>query len=195
MCSPLTGVIESAPNWRGEYLKQETAVSAPALSAAAYSPVKIADLNRVICIRLKLRYALAVESRFTLHSASGTRLKDGSVQIDRVAGFCHLRNALQNYWAEQIATMRDPETSEEINDLGSWLISQPRSPDEDDGAGLRRRDRPSRPPREEVVQKRQRGQLAKTLEKAISHAEAYGFSDIASRLQGIRATLPLEQRD
>jgi hypothetical protein len=156
-------------------------------AAAAFSPVRISEVEKLICIRLKLKYAFAVESRFTLHSVTGIRQHDGSMEIERIAGFCHLRNALKNYWADQIDTITDPDTKLEITDLAAWLRAGASKP-ADLGSMEMGADTPVAL-RQTTQQKRGLGHLLRTIERAILHAETTGLPEVADRLRGIRGTL------
>jgi hypothetical protein len=157
------------------------------VAETASSPRRLSPMNTIICIRLKQKYALAVDSRFELHSVSGFRLQNGALQIERIAGFCHLRNTLKTYWLDQVESVRTP-SGEPIDDLAKFLDErQPDMTDDASGAGpnaagLAMRSRLAEP-------KRQLGSVTRSIEKAIEAAATNGFSDIADRLRGIKSLL------
>ena len=150
---------------------------------AAFTPqaaVRIANLHGPIRIRVRHRQGLAAESLFTLHSLIGHRAADGTVEVERIAGFCHLRKALTNYWYDQVACMYDPATGEAISDLAAWSVEPPpRQP----GSGL------EGPPPSHGGSPRRGSQLVAAIDRAILHADTFGAADIADRLRRVRGTL------
>jgi hypothetical protein len=159
------------------------------VSPCAFTPVRLTQLDKIIQLRLKNKYALAAASRFTLHSVTGFRMPDGRLQVERIAGFCHLRNCLKNYWVEQIDSLQDPATSEDIADLAQWLALHPPPPANTavlaaQDAAARRADA-----RADVAQARQRITVIRAVDKAIACATSRGLDDVASRLTKIREAL------
>ena len=159
----------------------------PIPSPAVAAPKRAAAPDTVICIRLKQKYALSVESRFELHSVSGYRLQNGALQVERIAGFCHLKNTLKTYWLDQVESVRSP-CGEAIGDLAKWLDErQPSTPPiaveaiaASGNASLRGRL---------AEPKRQADPVSRSIDKAIQAATVNGFGDIADRLRAIRSIL------
>jgi hypothetical protein len=158
------------------------------VAAASSPPRRLSPANTVICIRLKQKYSLPVDSRFELHSVSGFRLQNGTIQIERIAGFCHMKNALKTYWLDQIESMRSLG-GEPIDDLSTWLDQrQPELPQVDASGNPEPADFVVRGPIAEP--KRQASSVSRSIEKAIDAAAANGFTDIADRLRVIKSLLP-----
>jgi len=153
-----------------------------------FTAVRLSQLDRLIQIRLKTRSGLLSPSRFTLHSMIGQRLPGGRLQMERIAGFCHLRGCLKCYAAEQLEAVQDPENGDDIDDLSAWLASRqvtaPAVPD-------MRRDAVDKrvAAREAAVKVRHVNSVALAIDKAIVCASSRGLDEVAERLLTLLRTL------
>ena len=163
-----------------------------AATASAFTSVRISHVERVIQIRLKHKTLTQVESRFTLHSMTGFRLPSGAVQIERIAGFCNLRNSLQNYWIDRVEMIVDPDTGDIITDLAGWVA---RGGSNDGIQAAPYAQMPSHTPplgRPSMPDGRQRSRVSKHIEQAIQFAMKAGLLSVAENLEDVRRSLPGE---
>jgi hypothetical protein len=145
-----------------------------------HAAVRIPNLHGPIRIQVRHRQGLAAESLFTLHSLTGHRTPDGTVEVERIAGFCHLRKALTNYWYDQVACIYDPGTGEAIQDLAAWAVAPLPA---GTGSGM------AGPPSPQSGFSNTSSRLAAAIDRAILHADAFGADDIADRLRLVRGNI------
>jgi hypothetical protein len=93
--------------------------------ALDYEPpaVRIASAGRLLRLQATSGKSAQKESLFTLHSASGFKRADGSVEIEKIAGYCHDRGMLRTYWLHRVHAISDAVTGEEIDDLAGWIAA------------------------------------------------------------------------
>ena len=87
-------------------------------------PVRLPGSEKLLRIQATSGKCPQKESLFTLHSAIGFRRADNSIEIEKIAGFCHDRRMLRTYWLHRIHQLVDAATSEEIHDLAAWIATK-----------------------------------------------------------------------
>ena len=87
-------------------------------------PVRLTGPEKLLRIQATSGKCPQKESLFTLHSAIGFRRADNSIEIEKIAGFCHDRRMLRTYWLHRVHQLVDATTSEEIHDLATWIASK-----------------------------------------------------------------------
>jgi hypothetical protein len=159
------------------------------ITGFAFTSVRLLQLDAVVHLRLKPKSSQMADGLFTLHSVTGFRMPDGRLQLERIAGFCHVRHCLKTYWVEQIDALQDPDTSETIADLARWLAARPATSESRIGAAAQDAVTQRASARGDLVQTRQRVTVLRAIEKAIACAVDRGLDDVAARLTSIRETL------
>jgi hypothetical protein len=91
--------------------------------APSYEPpaIRIAGAEKLLKLQAVSGKVAQKESLFTLHSASGFRRGDGTVEIEKIAGYCHDRRMLRTYWLHRVHVLADAITGEEIDNLAEWI--------------------------------------------------------------------------
>ena len=155
-------------------------------SLCAFAPVRMTGLATAVRVQLKHARLPRRVTTFTLHTVSGSRLSGGGLQLDEIAGFCHLLGCLKTYSAHQIISMQDPESNADISDLQQWL--ETRDPCHD-GAALQaalRANEQKIAASVFFVHARRHIRVTAAINKAIACASNQGFHNIVDQLTGIR---------
>jgi hypothetical protein len=85
--------------------------------------IRIAGSERLLKLQAVSGKCPQKESLFTLHSASGFRRGDGTIEIEKIAGYCHDRRMLRTYWLHRVHMVADAVTGEEIDNIGEWIAT------------------------------------------------------------------------
>ncbi len=83
--------------------------------------IRMQGAERTVRLQISGARYSGKETLFTLHSASGFRRADGTVTLEKIAGYCHERRMLRTLWLHRVVAITDIATGEPITDIADWL--------------------------------------------------------------------------
>lgn len=86
-------------------------------------PAEVVDLDIAITCDYVGSDRAATRRRVTIHRAIGHQRPDGSIALEAVAGYCHLRKMARTFRIDGIADIVTDD-GEVVSDLAAWILAQ-----------------------------------------------------------------------
>ena len=85
-------------------------------------PAEIQDIDVSVTLDYVGTDKTATRRRVTIHRATGHQRPNGSIALEDIRGYCHLRQTARTFRLAQISNVVT-EDGEIVSDLGAWILS------------------------------------------------------------------------